>query len=69
MDADELQKRASDIAAELNNALAVILGNISLAKMHETSEEKDKSLTNAEKACLRAAGLVRKLFSLGDDDG
>jgi len=67
MGIDEFQKRASDVAAELNNVLTVILGNISLAKAHTTIEEKDENLTVAERACLRAADLVRKLFNLGEE--
>jgi hypothetical protein len=64
MKEEEMQARASEIAAELNDVLAAILGNISLAK---TSKKRER-LADAEKSCMRAAGLVQKLFRLGDDN-
>jgi len=57
MKEEEMQAKASEIAAELNNVLAAILGNISLVKTSKTPE--NERLAIAEKSCLRAAGLVR----------
>ena len=63
-----MQTKASEIDAELNNVLAIILGGISLVKMGKQSENSQNEwLTYAEEGCYRAAGLVRKLFHLGDN--
>lgn len=55
---------AGGIAHDFNNILTAILGNISLAKMHLTTENKIfEKLTEAEKACLSAQSLTQQLLT------
>lgn len=55
---------AGGIAHDLNNVLAVILGNISLAAMElQDNELIIKSLTEAEQAALRARDLAKQLLT------
>lgn len=54
---------AGGIAHDFNNVLTGILGNISHVKMNlDEANEAFKPLDNAEKACLQAAELARKLL-------
>lgn len=55
---------AGGIAHDFNNLLTAILGNISLARMGLTPEDR-RSLTleEAEKACHRARGLTQQLLA------
>ena len=70
MDTERHQKRLSEFAAEMNNVLAGIMGNISLALMYKYSEEDvEKYLTVAEEACFRAAELTRGLFTFFKEEG
>jgi len=60
---------AGGIAHDFNNILAVIMGNISLARTHIHYEgAANGRLMEAEKACLRARDLTQQLlqFSRGD---
>lgn len=61
---------AGGIAHDFNNLLTVILGNISLLKMHISKEHKiyDR-LTDAENACIKAKELSYRLltFSKGGE--
>jgi PAS domain S-box-containing protein len=55
---------AGGIAHDFNNLLAVILGNISLAKMVINSKDKVFDIINrAEKASLQAKDLIQQLMS------
>ncbi len=55
---------AGGIAHDFNNLLAVILGNVSLTKMHTNLDYRaHKRLTDAEKACLRARDLTQRLIT------
>jgi len=57
-------KFTAGTAHDLNNALTIILGNIELAKMDSgASGAAYRVLGGAEKACLRARDLVRRLFA------
>jgi len=61
---------AGGIAHDFNNILAVIMGNISLARSHINDEENASDrLLEAEKACLRAKDLTQQLltFSRGGE--
>lgn len=61
---------AGGIAHDFNNILAVVMGNISLARTHIHAEEKASDrLREAEKACLRAKDLTQQLltFSRGGE--
>jgi CheY-like chemotaxis protein len=52
------------IAHDFNNLLTAILGNITLAKVSSSSEEKAyKRLTEAEKSLERAKGLTQQLLT------
>lgn len=53
---------AGGIAHDLNNVLAVILGNISLASLEVKDELTRKSLAEAEKAGMRARDLAKQLL-------
>lgn len=55
---------AAGIAHDFNNILAVVLGNISLARSHVNNEKlvSDRML-EAEKACLRAKDLTQQLLT------
>ncbi|MDH5185496.1 MAG: PAS domain S-box protein [candidate division WOR-3 bacterium] len=56
---------AGGIAHDFNNLLAAILGNISLAKMIMTPEEKVANiLTKAEEVSLQAKELMQQLLTL-----
>lgn len=61
---------AGGIAHDFNNILAVIMGNISLARSHINNEQLviDR-MVEAEKACLRAKDLTQQLltFSRGGE--
>jgi len=57
---------AGGIAHDFNNILAVILGNVAIAKMvseMESNDEIKKALSLAEKACNRARELTRQLLT------
>ncbi len=55
---------AGGIAHDFNNLLTGIIGNISLAKMYMTPEDKIyKILTNAETASLEASHLTKQLIT------
>jgi PAS domain S-box-containing protein len=61
---------AGGIAHDFNNILAVVMGNISLARSHIHHEEMAGGrLLEAEKACLRAKDLTQQLltFSRGGE--
>lgn len=61
---EEHQRRLNEFAAEMNNVLAAIVGNISLALMYKHSEEDvEKYLKLAEESCFRAATLTKGLFT------
>ena len=55
---------AGGIAHDFNNILTAIMGNISVAKMYLTTQDKvfDR-LSDAERACLRAQGLTQQLLT------
>ncbi len=55
---------AGGIAHDFNNILTAIMGNISVAKMYLTAQDKvfDR-LSDAERACLRAQGLTQQLLT------
>jgi PAS domain S-box-containing protein len=55
---------AGGIAHDFNNLLTAVLGNISLAKMLTSSEDKiHQKLVEAEKASLRARDLTQQLLT------
>ncbi|RKY87781.1 hypothetical protein DRQ09_03920, partial [candidate division KSB1 bacterium] len=55
---------AGGIAHDFNNILTAILGNISLAKLYVSSNEKvHKLLSKAEKASIRAQDLTKQLLT------
>jgi PAS domain S-box-containing protein len=55
---------AGGIAHDFNNLLTVVLGNISLAKLLASTNAKAVTrLTEAEKACQRAAALTQQLLT------
>ena len=54
---------AGGIAHDFNNILTGILGNISLARVYEDPEDKDRRLGEAEKASLRARDLALQLLT------
>jgi two-component system, cell cycle sensor histidine kinase and response regulator CckA len=55
---------AGGIAHDFNNLLTTIIGNLSLARMPESSrEELAQMLTDAEKAALRAKDLTHQLLT------
>lgn len=55
---------AGGIAHDFNNILAVVMGNISLARSHINDNEKaGDRLLEAEKACLRAKELTQQLLT------
>ena len=55
---------AGGIAHDFNNILTAILGNISLAKMYASADQKTAiRLVNAEKAALRAQDLTQQLLT------
>jgi two-component system, cell cycle sensor histidine kinase and response regulator CckA len=61
---------AGGIAHDFNNILAVVMGNISLARSHINNERTaGDRLLEAEKACLRAKDLTQQLltFSRGGE--
>ena len=61
---DSLGVLAGGIAHDFNNLLAGILGNLSLAKLSLTQEDKAyKKLEEAEKAVERATGLTQQLLT------
>jgi PAS domain S-box-containing protein len=61
---------AGGIAHDFNNLLAVVLGNISFAKMFIKPEEKTFGrLTEAEKACMRGKDLTYQLLAFARGGG
>ena len=55
---------AGGIAHDFNNIMAAILGNISLAKLYSSSDERvNEKLEQAEKATIRASDLTRQLLT------
>jgi PAS domain S-box-containing protein len=55
---------AGGIAHDFNNILTVVLGNLSMAKMDVASKsEVFRSLSQAEKAAMRAKGLTQQLLA------
>ncbi len=57
---------AGGIAHDFNNILAIILGNISLARMYQNQEQKEKislKLKEIEKAAVLAKDLTRQLHT------
>ncbi|MFC1716250.1 PAS domain S-box protein [Candidatus Poribacteria bacterium] len=54
---------AGGIAHDLNNFLTAIVGNISLAMMYDSPLEKDRRLTEAEKACMQVKDLTQQLLT------
>jgi PAS domain S-box-containing protein len=54
---------AGGIAHDFNNILTAILGNISLARMYNNLEDKDKRLVDAERACIQARDLTQQLLT------
>jgi PAS domain S-box-containing protein len=61
---------AGGLAHDFNNLLTGILGNITLAQLHMSPEEKaNEYIKSAEKATIRATGLTKQLltFSKGGD--
>lgn len=54
---------AGGIAHDFNNLLTAILGNISLAHLETEVGEIQGRLQDAEKACLQASGLARRLLT------
>jgi len=61
---------AGGIAHDFNNLLAAILGNVSLAKLHLSSDNPayDK-MTQAEKSCLLAKELTSRLITFSKGGG
>jgi len=54
---------AGGIAHDFNNILAVVLGNISLARSHINNEKlANARMLEAEKACMRAKDLTQQLL-------
>jgi PAS domain S-box-containing protein len=55
---------AGGIAHDFNNILTVVLGNLSMAKMElDSDNEAFRSLSQAEKAAIRAKGLTQQLLT------
>ena len=68
MDMEEHQQMINEFAAEMNNVLTGITGNISLALMYKQSEaDVEKYLKIAEEFCFRAAALTKGLFTFFED--
>ena len=64
-----LSTLASNIANEGNNAVQIVLGNISIARVHvEEKSEVNELLNEIESAALRWAELCTTLASLSCDD-
>ncbi len=63
-----LEQIAGGIAHDFNNFLAVILGNISMAKLSVRDPQVFEGLTAAERVCLKARELTHQLlhFSSGE---
>jgi signal transduction histidine kinase len=59
-----VRAQVCELGAELNNVLAVILGNVSLIRSFDAPDDRDRRLGEAEKACERAAHIVKQLFSV-----
>ena len=58
---------ARGMAHDFNNLLATIMGNISMAMMHCKSQEVERLLKSAEKACYTARRLLESVKSLSGD--
>ncbi len=54
---------AGGIAHDFNNILAIVVGNITMAREFGVSTKADEMLEKAERAVLRAATLTRKLIT------
>lgn len=54
---------AGGIAHDFNNILTAILGSISLARIYENPEDKDRRLAEAERGCMRAKDLTQQLLT------
>ncbi|MFH1147840.1 MAG: hypothetical protein V1736_09055 [Pseudomonadota bacterium] len=67
VDADWPAILMNSLDDDFNDIITVVLGNISLAKLHAKRGDKIlEKLEEAEKACLRARTLVRRLFALAN---
>ena len=66
---EALAVMAGGIAHDFNNILTTILGNVSLAKMLASQDEKlIQRLDSAEKAASRARDLTRQLLTMSKDN-
>ena len=66
---EALAVMAGGIAHDFNNILTTILGNVSLAKMLASPDEKlIQRLASAEKAASRAQDLTRQLLTMSKDN-
>ena len=54
---------AGGIAHDLNNLMVGVMGNISLARMHDNIMEKDRDLLRAEEASARVGQLTHRLLT------
>ena len=54
---------AGGIAHDLNNLLTAVVGNISLAKVHEDPADKNRRLEEAERASMRIKDLTQQLLT------
>ena len=54
---------AGGIAHDFNNIMTAIVGNISLARMYEDPEDKDRRLADAERACMQVRDLTHQLLT------
>ncbi len=60
---DSIGVLAGGIAHDLNNLLTAVIGNISLARLHENPADKDRRLEEAEKASMRIKDLTQQLLT------
>ena len=54
---------AGGIAHDLNNFLTGVIGNISLARIHENPADRDKRLVEAEKSAMQIRDLTHQLLT------
>ncbi len=54
---------AGGIAHDFNNLITVILGNVTLARMEEEKDKREKFLEMAESACARSRDLTQQLLT------
>lgn len=68
---EALGQLSGGVAHDLNNLLAVILGNVGVVRVHANHPEVSECLDDIETAAERAAGLARQLlnFSTGSRSG